>query len=451
MSLSIEDQALMGMGVESVEIQSGNFHILTPGARMTLTNDGELGIEQRIGAQRKLLHCALPPHLAPWRLQTWTPFRCILVCDGLRLTIQGDSVLRFAPDQPLRLNFSGHFQPRYAQEAKGNRLILDELGGCGFYGIPSRPTEADNLGGSPWSLRCHLMRWDELWVSICPPRPRDEVRYYESIEHDAPPFGDDVIRAAAKHCQIFVTHAQWAADAPEWCENPPGSNYAHPMPWASARHVPDDPVTFARQRDLAQSLGMKFIPYLSPYYSNAPDLLAEMERVLTEYRVDGLYFDGWVGHRDDFRGAYDIIRRARALLGDRILYLHCSSEPYQKPEVYCPFAYAYTDFILSGEAGRGALAQDEFLRYVVSQYQISNSVGVWCYYGSMGQEGYHDVVPTTEHIKAALRHKARLWRQAQILEGKEAGGWFKYPDDFARFDREYYALLAQEREREERG
>ncbi|UCH36031.1 MAG: hypothetical protein JSV65_06670 [Armatimonadota bacterium] len=446
MSLSVDDRALMGMAVESVGVDAGGFEVLSPGARVTLTKAGELAVHQRIGAQRELLHCTLPPHLAPWRLETRTPFRCVLVSDGLRLTVQGDSVLRFAPQQPLRLGFRGGFRPHYAQEAKGNWLILDDRGGCGFYGIPARPTEAEGMDGAAWELRSHVMRWDELWVAICPPRPRDEARYAQSIEHDAPPFGDDVVREAAKHCQVFVTHAQWAADAPEWCENPPGSDYKHPIPWASARHVPADPGTFARQRDLAQGLGMKFVPYLSPYYSNAPDLLGEMNRVLDEYHVDGLYFDGWVGHRDDFRAAYEMIRGARALLGDRILYLHSSSEPYGKPEVYCPFVYAYTDFILSGEAGRGALNEGDFLRYVVSQYQISNAVGVWCYYGSMGLDGYHDVPPTTEHIKAALRHHARIWRQTQVLWTHKIG-WFRYPEEFARFDREYYTCLAQEREK----
>jgi hypothetical protein len=442
--MRLEDQALMGMAVDAVRVDAGNFEIVTTGARIRLSGTGDLTVEQRIGAERELLSCRLPEHLAPWRLETWTPFRCVLASNGLRLTIQGDSILRFAPKQPLRLNFRGHFAPRYAQEAKGNWLILDDQGGCGFYGIPPRPTQAENIGGQPWEMRTHLMRYDELWVAICPPRPRNEQRYFESIEHDAPPFTDDVIRAAAKHCQIFVTHAQWAADAPDWAENPPGSNYEHPMPWATDRHVPADPEAFARQVDLAHSLGMKFIPYVSPYYSNAPDLIAEMERVLTEYHMDGLYFDGWVGYRDDFRQAYDLIRRARALLGDRILYLHCSSEPYGKPEVYCPFVYAYTDFILSGEAGRGDLEQGDFLRYTVSQYQISNAVGVWCYYGSMGESGYHDVPPTTEHIEEALRHQARIWRQTQGLWSHEVG-WFKYPEEFARFDREYFSRLAAKR------
>ena len=105
---------------------------------------------------------------------------------------------------------------------------------------------------------------------------------------------------------------------------------------------------------------MKFLVYFSPYYSNAPDLLVEMKRVLYEYDVDGLYFDGWLGVRDDFRAGYHLMRRARALLGERILYLHSSSEPFGTCSVYLPFVYAYADYVLSGEAGRSGLEMDEF-------------------------------------------------------------------------------------------
>ena len=54
-----------------------------------------------------------------------------------------------------------------------------------------------------------------------------------------------------------------------------------------------------------------------------------------------------------------------------------------------------TDF-----TGRFDLDLDAFLRYCTSQYQISNAVGMWCYYGSTGKDGYHMVVPTAEHVEA---------------------------------------------------
>lgn len=440
MGWNTDDELLMGMGIESVQIQEGRFEILTPGACVTLEANGTLRVQQRIGAERELWSCRLPAHLSPWRLAQWTPFRCMLMGNGLHLTVQGDSVLIFAPQQHLRLTFTGRFQPHYAQEVRGNRLLLDPLGGCGFFGIPPRATEMEHLDQGFWDLSVHMARWDELWVSICPPRLLDQGKLYQSISHEGtaedPYPSHEVIRSAAQHVQIFTVHEAWAADAPDWAENPPGAHYTHPKPWETDHPVPADPDEFARVRDEVHRWGMQFVVYLSPYYSNAPDVSAEMERVLKEYGVDGLYFDGWCGKRDDFRVAYHLMRRARAILGDRVLYLHSSSEPFGTCLVYLPFVFAYADYVLSGEAGRFDLEVEPFLRYTVSGYQISNTVGLWCHYGSWSDEpGYHAVVPTTEHIELVLRNHVRIWRQTQA--------WSKFPEELARFDREYYGGLAR--------
>ncbi|MBU7004019.1 MAG: hypothetical protein HXS50_00535 [Theionarchaea archaeon] len=443
MKRGTEDEVLMGMGIEEVHVQEECFDILTPGSRVSLKADGTLTIRQLIGKNRKLLSCNLPTHLSPWNLTTRTPFRCVLEGNGLRLTVQGDSVLIFSPQQHLRLTFRGHFSPSYAQEVRGNRLLLDPLGGCGFFAIPPRSNEFDP-DRERWNLSVHLARWDELWISICPPRPPDRENVYSSIAHeggstpeDAYP-SNEVIRSASEYCQVFTIHERWAADAPLWAENPPGADYTHPKPWETDHPVPDDPVEFARVRDLVHRLDMKFLVYFSPYYSNAPDLFREMERILDEYEVDGLYFDGWLGVRDDFRVGYHLMRRARSILGDRILYLHSSSEPFGTCKVYLPFVYAYSNYVLSGEAGRAGLQVEEFLRYTVSGHQISNAVGLWCHYGSWSDEpGYHSIVPTTRHIESALQNHVRLWRQTQ--------SWSRYPDELARFDREYYGRLEQEK------
>ena len=63
--MDINDEALMGMGIESVRVQEGRFEILTPGAKVTLHADGMLNVRQRIGAERELLSCRLPEHLFP--------------------------------------------------------------------------------------------------------------------------------------------------------------------------------------------------------------------------------------------------------------------------------------------------------------------------------------------------------------------------------------------------
>jgi hypothetical protein len=261
---------------------------------------------------------------------------------------------------------------------------------------------------------------------------------HEGDHLKAPYPSNALIRDAARFCQIFTVHSGWEIDAPVWSVNPPGSAYPHPRPWETDRHVPADPAELARVRDEAHRSGMKFIPYLSPFYSNAPDLEAEMRRVLDEYGVDGLYFDGWVGHRDDFRPGYYMMRRARAILGDRILYMHSSSEPYGSCTVYPPFVFSYADFLLGGEAGRFGLEPEPFLRYVVSGHQISNAVGMWCYYGSWSDKpGYRFTVPTAEHIEMALRNHVRLWRTAEWWRREST------QDEVDRFDREYYAALAR--------
>ena len=110
MGLNIGDEVLMGMGIEAVQIQEGRFEILTPGACVILEANGTLRVQQRIGVGRELLSCCLPVHLSPWRLARWTPFRCVLEGNGLHLTIQGDSVLIFAPQQHLRMTFKGYFR-----------------------------------------------------------------------------------------------------------------------------------------------------------------------------------------------------------------------------------------------------------------------------------------------------------------------------------------------------
>ncbi len=437
----LDDAVLMGMGIEHADVDGGAVSVRTPGAIVTLGRDNILVVRQRIGVEREVLRLRLHPRFAPWRIAEKTGFQCSLHGRGLHIRVQGDSVLALAPQQNMKLTFEGCFLPAYHREAKGNRLLLDEQGGCGFFGFPSRPTKME-ASGKKWSVGVHLARWDELWVSICPPRPANPLREAQSISHDILYYlmkddemterypSSSTLKEIARHCQILALHEEIWKDAPDWVDDPPGGAYKHPKPWETDRHVPYDEAAFNRMRDEAHRLGLKIVPYCSPHYCNAPDLFAEMERVLREYRMDGLYFDGWSGAREDFRPTYAMMRRARAILGDRILYLHSSGEPYGCAGVYPPFVFAYADFCLRGEAGRDDLPLEAFLRYTVSGRQISSAVGMWCYYGSTGEAGYRFSVPTTQHIQAAHRSHVRLWRQSRM--------WRRFPEDLARFDREYY-------------
>lgn len=127
-----------------------------------------------------------------------------------------------------------------------------------------------------------------------------------------------------------------------------------------------------------------------------------------------------------------------------ILYVHDSLWESYNGLVYFPFVDTYADYILRGEGGRLGLGLQDFLRWTVSGYNISNAVGYWIYYGSnidnlSGESEYvhdgnqisyqTDRVPTTAHINAALRNEVRIWRMEQ--------SWcYDKENELTRFDRE---------------
>jgi hypothetical protein len=320
------------------------------------------------------------------------------------------------------------------------------------------------LSKLPWDIAYDFSAGDETWVSVFPPRPYNWNRAFEALEHDggeganAYPTNEQ-IAAAAKYCKVLTLHAGIWQDIPQDLKVklspvPRYKQYVHgSMPFAATKHVPLNMAEFIRTRDEAHRLGMKVVVYVSPFYSTAPDIYAEMRRVLSEYQLDGLYFDGI---SMDFRKSYEVITRAREILGDdRILYVHCSSDPLNDGRIYCPFIDTYADYILRGEPGVWGLKLDEFLRWTISGYNISNAVGYWCYYGSNRQQGYNasapragkyfNTLPTSEHIDAAIRNKVFIWRQGQDWSKPET------KDALAAFDKEYYGkleLLRQEREKQ---
>jgi hypothetical protein len=340
---------------------------------------------------------------------------------------------------------------------------MDAEGGFGIYPTANKATSVPLFSVVPWDVAYDFSSADEAWLSVFPPRPHNWNRAFAAIEHDGLPAeytpaqlegagaypSNDLIRAAAKHCKVYALHAYIWQDAPEDVKERMTQilhteGYAgHPQPWLTPKHIPLNMREFIRVRDEVHKYGMKLVVYLSPIYSTAPDIFSEMQRVLEEYRVDGLYFDGI---SMDFRKSYAVIRRTREILGDNhILYVHCSSDPLNDGRIYCPFVDTYADYILRGEAGVWGLKLDDFLRWTVSGHNISNAVGYWCYYGSNRQQGYDtrtpksgeyfDTVPTTELIDAAIRNRVFIWREGQQWSQDVSKA------ALAQFDKDYYGKV----------
>ncbi len=386
--------------------------VLAEGARFVFDRAGAIDAAARIPAERPVLRVTFPDApRAAWTIAT-RGVTTTLRRNGLEAECRPDSVVVLRATRPAQVRVDAQFRPEYAEGSHGRRLLLDEQGGFGVY-----PSRSGGSGAtSPFDYE--LAAGDELWLSVCPPRRPSALRLAEHVAHEGRPRpfpggaypSTAIIEDAARHCRVLALHAYFWESGPRRVDLRAGRYALRRRPWTTARHVPADPERYERVKDEARRCGMKLVVYLSPRHSAAPDLFAEMERVLVEHGVDGLYLDGL---SDDFRRNDAIVRRTREILGpDRILYLNATDEPFGTPRVHCPFIDSHADYVLRGDSGRGGLALDRFLRYAVSGRNVSNSVGMWCHYGSSARIVPADRAPSASHVDAALRHGVRLWRRS---------------------------------------
>jgi hypothetical protein len=429
------------MQIESASDHGGRIEVVTTGARFQIDASGNIECWQRIPHERRVLAVSFRPAAGPFHIAKKDGFACTVACRRGTLTFQADGliILRTAANTGVR--FQGRFRPAYHFEKEGKWLLMDAEGGFGIYPTVKKSASAPLLSQPAWEIAYEFAAGEETWVSVFPPRPFNWQRAHEAIEHDGLPAeysptqlegagaypGNDLIAAAAKYCKIYTLHAYIWRDAPEDVKarmipiKHTESYAGHPQPWLAPQFIPLDLAEFNRVRDEVHRHGMRLVVYVSPFYSAAPDILAEEKRILDTYQVDGLYFDGI---SMDFRRSYEVMRQTRALLGnDRILYVHCSSDPLGDGRIYCPFIDTYADYTLRGEAGVWGLQRDDFLRWTVSGDNISNAVGVWCYYGSNQQQGfgagapksghYVDTPPTADAVEAAIRNHVFIWREGQ--------------------------------------
>ena len=372
--------------------------VCTTGSTWHFGADGVVEVAQRIGALRPLfrLHC---------------------VGADVERRVREDSVLVLRAARSVEVRIEPLFAPAHVARHRGRFMVLDEHGGFGVY--PLRP----RLTTPTRSLR--LAAGEEAWIAAFPPREPSPLREAQRVAHEGRPrpYPDgahpdaSVIAESAAHCDVFCLHAYfWKACDP--ADRPRVGRYAgRRCSWRTRYHEPDDPQRFAELRDAVHSSGMEFVVYVSPEHSRVPDIDVEMRRIVDEYDVDGLYLDGVSNDLVTLEGT---VRRAREILGpDRVLYLNATKQPFGTPRVYAPFVDAQCDFVLRGDSGRGGLSRDAFLRWAVSGRNISNSVGLWCHYGSAGRPVLRERMPPEDDIRAAHAAGARIWRRS--LAWREVG------------------------------
>jgi hypothetical protein len=429
----------MGMRIDNIAENSDGGRVVTTGAEFVLERTGRIRCFQRIPQRREVAQIEIPPETPPLRLERQSDFACIFSARKISLTFQGDSLAIIRANEDIKLGVKGLFKAAYQAEKQGKWLFIDGKGGFGIYPTAVKKTVIPDVDQGAGEISYAMRKGEEIWISVFPPRPYNWKRAYDGLmahEGNEPPYAYPsaaLIQSTAKYCKVMVVHSWF------W----PGGDRA---PWKIPAFVPKDRRQFDRLHDDLHRAGMKMVPYFSPYYYTGKDFFAEVRRALDDYKVDGLYFDGVTM---DFRTSYEIVRKTRQMLGDdRILFRHCTSDPLASARIYCPFIDTYCDYIYRGESGRANLELDDFLRWTVSGYNISNAVGYWVYTGSTGKPGYVRQAPTREHIDAALRHEVRLPR-TEI--GYELNLAWK-PDDghLEFFDKYYYGELARRRKAREK-
>lgn len=420
-------EAQRGMRVESASYENKSLVVTTSGARMEIDSSGRATFHQLIGHSRKVAFLQFSGGLTgtPEVTQN-TPGLAFIRYPKPELDIRanGDSLFMFQAREPIRIAVNRLIDVGFTSSYKSNHLILDEWGGFGMYcSVPDAQDAFDPYGGT--TAIYDLMEGDVLWIGICPPKPydwdrsfHDNVVWHWSNQSAYPP--DAELAAWSKEGNIVLLQSEVML----WKD------------WNMGFEPRLGPEEFARVRKAIHDNGMRFIVYTSPFYflkrtalepqafnsfdgftnwppgtptgENMDLFMPEITKVMKESQPDGLYFDGQ--YTENPAALYALARETRALLGeDGILEWH-STFALGNAACFLPQADAYVDFILRGEGRDSAYADFDYLRFFVSGYNTSNSIGVLCNNGPK---------PTRELVARLLRANARMHTIASWLNDPE--------------------------------
>jgi hypothetical protein len=432
-----------GMAVEAVSgPQDGEIEVRTTGAIFAFDlGTGAVTCQQRIGHQRPVAVLQTGRAWEGVQVTHRGPGLARITVRQPRLTVRinGDSLLMLHAQQPLQAHVERRLDVAWHSSFGSNHLLADEWGAFGLY--CSEANLDDHYDAYADTVARYGLPADGvLWVGVCPPQAydwdrscRDNVIWHWSNTQGYPP--DDVLKSWQPHGNIVLLQSEvmlWK----DW----------------NLDFVPRlGPEEFARVRRTLHDLGMRFIVYTSPYYfikgtdvehtalnsfenftdwppgrttgENMGLFMSAITRMVRDYQPDGLYFDGQ--YTENPAALYALARQTRALLGERGLLEWHSTAALGPQSCYLPQADAYVDFILRGEGRAGRYADDDYLRFFVSGYNISNSIGVLCNNGPEGR-------PTAELTKRLVDVNGRY---------HTIGGWWLDPGIARVLDEDYKPRL----------
>ncbi len=428
---------MFNMKIEEVYQDSEKIKIITTGAEFLIPkiSKGKIICSQRLGKERVSCTLNLSTSLKYLLMEykdeekvifykTFPPIegRCII-------RVNSDSLLTIESSRPLKITYKGNFIPDYSAFVDSNFIYIDEYGGVGGYTLSSCPVSSgENFSKEGWKVTVLLKNGDKLLTSIFPPRKydysksiKDEIVHYDYVRKPHP--SQEEISKWSKWGNILVLHSSiWKGRylrSGKIKERKNAVDSYTDAVWTSYKHIPLNKEKLLETIQLAHKYKMKIIPYIGGGEGIScrwEEFIDEMKRVLKEYSFDGLYFDGVPQNIEE---AYWIMKNTRKLLANKILYVHqpspiigLSTTYSNNYFVYCPFIDTYADYILRAEH------QDVFdlnyLRYTVSGFNISNSVGYLCIY-DYTVEKLKSVIPDLLKIHVHLPYFTGYWTSAKHL------------------------------------
>ena len=400
MDPSLFPEPQRGMVVESAKVTPEGLRVVTTGAEFALDGAGNGVFRQRIGHPREVVRIRIEGLAGAPTLTHALPGLAFARFDSPRLDVRanGDSLFMFHAHEPIVIEITRAIDVGFTASYKSNCLVLDEWGGFGLFG--SDPGLESVLAPyEPVVARYTLPADAVLWIGICPPKPydwerslEDNVVWHWSNQLGYPPDSDLIAWAKEGNTVLLQSEVMLWKD------------------WNLAFVPRLGEEEFARVRKTIHDQGMRFIVYTSPYYFlkgtpieskamnsfdnfsvtgfppgwpegvNIDLFLDEIAKVMSHYKPDGLYFDGQ--YTESAPALYALARRTRALLGEGGILEWHSTAALGNGLCFLPQADAYVDFILRGEGRDSTYSDFNYLRYFVSCYNSSNSIGVICNNGS---------------------------------------------------------------------
>ena len=425
-------ERVMGMAIEAADDTGAAIKVVTTGAEFTFNREaGTIECSQRIPVARKVAVISGVTLKGAILLERNTG-DCKIRLVGVKdpLVVSRDSMLLLPHGAAAALEISGLYEPKHVSNDGTNFTLPDEIGGVGCYIVDDAKFEIPANWKAGWKLKYTFAKPSRTLISVFPPKPFDADQARQTVLHSFSsnhPYPSDVeLEQWSKFGRVLILHA-WI-----W-QGKSGKEFGMEQDdsWTTPKFEPKSEEEFLRVVKTAHKFKIKVLPYMSPLFSGGMGndaFVKRVDEIMTKYGCDGVYFDE-LPH-DIVRG-YSVVRQVREMIGnDKILFIHASSTPFGVAP--CPSIECYANYTYRGEHHR---LDADYMRWLVSGFNLSNSVGTLVYDGCRVDKAVIDTA-LKAHVRLPFWVQDGTWNTAKYyLTEEEQKMMFKY----------YFPALASEK------